>query len=88
MIWMMLPKELRPRKKYGKTFLTKVRWRTKDKEKAEKSIFQYGCAPGHYTLSLLGVLNGLLMKVGLVLYVSVDKYTRDVYGYKLERLKK
>jgi len=65
-----------PKKKkyYQKTFMTKVRKITTDREKAEKSRFvwkeEYSSEKGiHFTTSYLGMLNGLLRKFGYQLGV-------------------
>lgn len=73
-------------RKYGETFLTKVRWTTNRLEKAQKSFFVWGTTDGGetYNLSLLGVVNGLLSRVGLVLVAHVGNYDR-LYHYRLKR---
>lgn len=59
---------------YRKDFLTKTRYVTTNLEKAKKSLFQYSeLEKGKYGLSVLGMINGVLMKfTPFVLYMFMD----------------
>lgn len=79
--------------KYGKTFLTRPRWWEGDIEKVDKSPWVYGekdvvpypdgmdktrySGGWGYPLTLLGVINGILIKLGdpfrLTYWVEEDK---------------
>jgi hypothetical protein len=73
-------------KKYRSSFLTKGRHYTRDKEKAEKSMFMYRKLRNNvYSLSLLGIINGFLSKVNLVMYAETDVDTQEILKYKIER---
>lgn len=50
-------------------WLRKPRWRTRSTERADRSPFQWRFVPyrDEYTLSILGVINGVLPVIGLVL---------------------
>jgi hypothetical protein len=75
-------------KLYGDTFLTKPRWFTTDKKKAENSLFIYRNPFDKerplYRLSIIGVINGLMSKIGLALSVNVY-FTGEIKEYKLTR---
>ena len=75
------------RKYYGRTWLTKPRWFTDNRSKAEKSLFVWGHNSDYncYTLSLLGVVNGLLNKLGLVLVVETNTVTREIKRYYIRK---
>ena len=76
-----MPRKLR---KHGETFLTKPRWFTKDKSKAENSLFVWGASSNRtYTLSPLGVINGLLGWVRLITVLEVDTVTKDIVHWKI-----
>lgn len=68
--------------KFRYTFLTKIRYRTRNKDRVEKCIWQFGKdkETGEYTLSLLGVINGLLplLPFSPVLVVSFDEETKKI----------
>lgn len=66
-------------KKYKETFLTKTRFSTNDKTKANNSMFHYlEREKGEYELSLLGIINGFLGKIGLILVVEIDLDTNKI----------
>jgi hypothetical protein len=75
------------RKYYGRTWLTKPRWFTKDRRKAEKSFFVWGHNSDYncYSLSLLGVINGFLDRLGLVLAVETNSVTREIKRYFISK---
>lgn len=75
------------RKRHGNTFLTRPRWVEKDVLKAEKSPFTWGYnkVRGCYTLSLLGVLNGLLKWIRLVVYCDVNRTTKEITKWHMVR---
>lgn len=69
----------RTQHRYGQTFLTSPRWVTCDEEKAENSFFVWGKHSrdiDKYTLSLVGVINGVLNKIGLVLCIETEVETK------------
>lgn len=72
-------------RKHGETFLTKVRWRTLYEWDADNSMFVYGDDGHYYTLSLLGVINGFLNKVGLVLVSHVNTKTKEITKWQLRK---
>lgn len=78
----------RTKKRYGQTFLTKPRWFTDEYFKANNSMFVWGTHGGSYSLSLLGVLNGLLGLVNLVLVAHIDKDSRLITNWELRKVKK
>jgi len=56
-------------------WLKKPRWGTLDNTRAEKSIFQWGANEDSYTLSLLGVINGILpLMTRYVLVVVIEDF--------------
>lgn len=66
-------------------FLRKPRWFTVDPIHAEHSHFQWlkdDQKPPQFSLSLLGVINGILPKFGYCLVAIVDKDTKE--GKRLE----
>ena len=66
-------------KKYGESFLTKVRFTTANGIKAEKSRFVWGQeSEDKYTLSFLSILNGLLSFFRRVMVVEVNKDTKVI----------
>jgi hypothetical protein len=52
--------------------LRKARWHTSDRNRADKSPFQWRKAEGGWELSFLGVINGVLPLFGIVLIVGND----------------
>jgi hypothetical protein len=74
---------LKKAKKYGESFLTKQRFSTTI-EKAEKSFFVWGWGDpltGITTTSWVGIINGFLNRVKLVLVADVaeDKTIQKMY---------
>ena len=79
---------MRRPKKYGKTFLTVPLFRSSNYAKVSRSPFVWSRHPGkHYGfyLSLLGIINGLLGKVNLMLCLYVQGHTDEIVAMKLER---
>ncbi|MER2007442.1 MAG: hypothetical protein ABS939_08310 [Psychrobacillus sp.] len=73
-------------KKYKETFLTKTRFVTTDTEKADNSMFHYSeIEEGKYELSLLGIINGFLSKIGFILVVEIDVDTREIQRHYVTR---
>lgn len=73
-------------RKHGETFLTKTRWKTSNKRKAEKSFFMWGKEKGYpYTLSYLGILNGFFIRLGFFLAADVMKVTREIVGWRFHK---
>ena len=73
-------------KTYGKTFLTKPRKSTRDYFVTVESRYVWGHrGKGVYTLSYLGVINGLLKWVGLALAAEVVGKGDTIVGHKLIR---
>lgn len=75
---------------HGQTFLTRPRWFTRDRARAAASPFQWAPNPRYarrHTLSLLGVINGILPRLpgALVLVCVMDADTRRILTYKLRR---
>lgn len=72
-------------KVHGKTFLTRPRWVTYSYKKATTSKFVWGQVNegAAYTLSLVGIINGILTRVGLVLTVKSNTATHEIYGYQV-----
>lgn len=58
------------------TWLRKPRWFTTNGEKAENSLFQWRFykQDQRYSLSILGIINGVLPVFGICLVVVDDKY--------------
>ena len=79
----------RKRKKiHGKTFLTKPRWYLNSTRKAQDSLWVWSARDPKsqfHTLSLLGVINGLLSKVKLVLVADTGRDDKVIHGYRLVR---
>lgn len=73
-------------KRYGETFLTKHRWETRSRRRAKRSPFQWAghadCPP--WRLSLLGVINGPLSWVDLVITVHVNN-DGTIESYTMKR---
>lgn len=73
-------------RRHGETFLTKPRWFTKDESKAEDSLFVWGKSSNRtYTLSLLGVVNGLLAPINLLLAAYLDLSTKEISYWRLKK---
>ena len=76
-------------RKYRQDFLTKIRYRSKNKDWAEKCIWQVGTDKKNreHTLSLLGIINGLLplLPFSPVLVVDFDEETKEILRYRIAK---
>ena len=68
-------------------WLRKDRWFTRDKDFAQKSLWQWGQIhySSVYVTSILGVINGMLPLLGMVLTVVLDSETKKPLRLKFER---
>ncbi len=78
------------RKKYGSTFLTKPRFHTLIESRAERSFFMWSTDTGEgYHLSIFGILNGILHRLGWVLILNSERSESDnafyITGYQFIR---
>ena len=74
------------KREYGNTFLTMPRWFTDSEPRAERSIFQWGPRhEGGYGLSMLGVINGPMSRLGWVLAVHVSDDDGLIQRYTIKR---
>jgi hypothetical protein len=76
-------------RKHGETFLTRPRVEEKSELVADISMFVWGYNKEKdcYTLSLLGVINGLLRKIGLIMYCDIDTETKEIIKWHIGRNK-
>lgn len=65
--------------------MTKPLFKTTDEQKAERSKFQWKESEldddKYYTLSLLGIINGILPKIGWLLVLTLD-HKDNIIGRK------
>lgn len=72
--------------KHGHTILTRPRWFTEDTERADNSFFVWGWYKDKvYSLSLLGIINGLLNKFGIVMYCDIDMTTKGILKWHIKK---
>lgn len=77
---------------YSEYAITRPRWFTQDRKRARDSIFQWSTpeengSSNHYSLSILGAINGLLPEIPIwhpVLCV-VTNAGREIVGWQIRR---
>ena len=74
-------------KRYHHDLLTRRRWYIHDKERADRSLFQWSTTKYGYALSLLGIINGIIQHLPFqpVLAVEVEPGNDEIIRYSISR---
>jgi len=73
-------------KKYLMQLARKDRWFTDNSEYAARSLWQWSeVKPGVYGTSILGVINGVLPLLGIVLVAVFDSDTKEPLGFTIKK---